>query len=86
MIHFPTPNSLLPAAADFIPDRSILKMNSSLKKLAKECGTAYLDIYKRFTDVKGSPIKEYLLDDGIHVSAGGYTVWADAIEEIIETA
>lgn len=79
-------HSLLPAAADFIPDRSILKMNASLKKLAKECGVAYLDIYKRFTDVKGRPLKGYLLDDGIHVSVRGYSVWADAIEEIIEIA
>lgn len=79
-------HSLLPAAADFIPDRSIIKINGHLKKLAKECGTAYLDIYKRFTDEKGRLIREYLLDDGVHVSAKGYAVWADAIEEIIEKA
>jgi lysophospholipase L1-like esterase len=79
-------HSLLPSTVDFIPDESILQVNISIKALAKNDRIQYLDIYSRFVDTKGSAIKEYLLDDGIHVSTHGYTVWANAIEEIIDAA
>ncbi len=79
-------HSLLPATVDFIPYESILQVNRSIKALAKNDRIQYLDIYSRFIDTTGRAINEYLLDDGIHVSAHGYTVWANAIEEIIDTA
>ena len=78
--------SLLPTTVDFISDESILQANKSMKEFSKKAGLEYLDIYSRFVDTKGMAIKEYLLDDGIHVSTHGYNVWAKATEEIIETA
>jgi lysophospholipase L1-like esterase len=76
-------NSLLPAAVDFISNDSIMIVNSSLKALADETAAKFLDIYTLFTDRNGKPIKEYLLEDGVHLSAHGYAVWAAALERII---
>ncbi|MDO9288920.1 MAG: GDSL-type esterase/lipase family protein [Thermodesulfovibrionales bacterium] len=77
-------NSILPVIVDFISNESIKNVNESLKGLAKETGVEFLDIYKLFLDGKGRVIKEYFLDDGVHLSAKGYEVWAKAVEEVIE--
>lgn len=77
-------HSLLTPLVDFISDESIQRTNDSLKKLAEDTGTEYVDIHRRFIDTKGKPIKEYLLDDGVHVSSTGYAVWSKAVEEIIK--
>lgn len=78
-------NSLLPTAVDFLSNASIVEINSSLKSIAVETGAEFLDIYSRFTDRKGAPIKEYLLDDGVHLSNAGYSVWAAVLEDITAT-
>ena len=78
-------NSLLPTAVDFISSGSIMGINSSLKVLAKETGAEFLDIYSLFIDRKGDPIREYLLDDGVHLSAEGYAVWAVVLEKAINS-
>lgn len=77
-------HSLLPAMVDFISDDAIREVNASLKKLALDSGVEYLDIYSRFIDTKRGPIKEYLMDDGVHLSREGYHVWALAVEEIVD--
>jgi lysophospholipase L1-like esterase len=77
-------NSLLPAIVDFIPDDSIQRINSSLKKVAGESGDEYLNVYSLFVDEKGHPIKDYLLDDGVHLSDRGYAVWSGTFEPIIK--
>lgn len=76
-------HSLLPALVDFIPDGSIHQVNDSLRKLAEDERVTYLDIHSRFIDTRGRAIKEYLLEDGVHVSNTGYAVWSKAVEEII---
>jgi lysophospholipase L1-like esterase len=75
-------NSLLPTAVSFISDDTIRRANSYLNKLAADSGVEYLNIYSRFIDAKGT-IREYLLEDGVHLSSHGYKVWAGAIEEVI---
>ena len=77
-------NSLLPTAVNFINNGSIVDINSSLKAIAKETGSEFLDIYSLFINRTGAPIREYLLDDGIHISSTGYAVWAAALEKIID--
>ncbi len=77
-------NSLLPARVDFIPDDVIRKANGVLRKLAADAGEEYLDVYKLFIDAQGTPIEDYLLEDGVHLSDNGYKVWADALEDIID--
>ncbi len=76
-------HSILPVMVDFITNESVQQANDRLKELSGDSDVDYLDIYGRFVDVNGSPVKEYLLDDGVHLSARGYAVWSEAIEEII---
>ncbi len=76
-------HSLLPALVDFIPAESIKGVNDSLKELAQNKGAEYLDIYRLFIDEKGEAVKEYLLDDGVHLSDKGYSVWSGILEKII---
>jgi lysophospholipase L1-like esterase len=76
-------NSLLPVNMDFINNDIVKKVNESLLALTKETGIKLLNIHDRFVDTKGRVIKEYLLEDGVHVSNEGYAVWSRAVEEII---
>ena len=77
-------HSLLPTIVNFIQGESIGKVNNFLQELAKETGVEFLNIYKRFVDAGSKPVKEYLLDDGVHLSRTGYDVWARVVEEVIE--
>jgi lysophospholipase L1-like esterase len=77
-------NSLLPTAVNFMNNGSIVDINSSLKAIAKETGSEFLDIYSLFINRTGEPTREYLLDDGVHISSAGYAVWAAALEKIID--
>ncbi|GBE04534.1 GDSL-like Lipase/Acylhydrolase [bacterium BMS3Abin10] len=77
-------NSLLPTLLDFIPDKSIRSINSSLKKLVEEHNRVeFLDIYSLFIDEQGRAFRHYLLDDGIHLSNKGYAVWSEELEKVI---
>lgn len=78
-------HSLLPTLLEFIPDKVIRDANSSIKKLAESARVEYIDIYDLFVDGRGKPIKEYLLDDGVHLSNKGYSVWSRVIEEKINS-
>jgi lysophospholipase L1-like esterase len=77
-------HSLMPVMVNFISEDAIQDVNASLKELSRDSGVEYLDIYSRFVDTKGKPVKEYLLDDGVHLSREGYHVWALAVEKIID--
>lgn len=77
-------HSLLPVLMDFISNESVCRVNESLKKLAQDTKAEYLDIYSRFVDTKGRPVRENLLDDGVHVSREGYVVWSKVVEQVID--
>ena len=76
-------NSLLPVNMEYIKNETIDEVNKALQTLANETGIEHLNIHDRFVDTKGRVIKEYLLDDGVHISNEGYKVWSRAVEEII---
>lgn len=78
-------NSLLPVLVEFMSDDSIQRVNNSLKKLAGENGGEYLNVYSLFVDEKGQPIKDYLLEDGVHLSNRGYAVWSRILESVISS-
>jgi len=77
--------SLLPTLVEFISVESILDANRGLEQMSRELDVHYLDVYSRFVDPSGRPVKEYILDDGVHVSGTGYDVWARAVEEVINS-
>ena len=77
-------HSLLPTLLPWVGNSSIQEVNRSLARIAEEKGTGYIDLYSRFVNEKGGPVKEYLLPDGVHLSDRGYAVWAEAIEGTIK--
>lgn len=76
-------NSLLPVSVDFISNELIQRTNEFLKILADKMNVFYLDIYRKFIDTKGMPIREYLLEDGVHLSRTGYVAWSRVIGNAI---
>lgn len=73
-------NSILPTLSAFIPDRLIRNANDALKGIADDYGAVFLNIYGLFIDSEGMPVKEFLLDDEVHLSDKGYAVWSKALE------
>jgi len=76
-------NSILPTMINDISNESIEEMNRSLKKLALNCRVDFLDVYGAFTDANGMPLKDFFLDDGVHLSEKGYALWSGALDNII---
>ncbi len=75
--------SILPVSLEWVSLNVIVDTNRKLADIAREHSADYLDIYSLFVDKKGSPITDYLQDDGVHLSSKGYKVWADAVERFL---
>jgi lysophospholipase L1-like esterase len=75
--------SLLPVLFSWISNNDIRDMNIQLKKMAEEEDVLYLDIHSLFLGPGGAPVREYLLDDGVHISEKGYQIWAEEIEKLL---
>ncbi len=56
----------------------IVAMNNSLKKIAKDSGAYYLDLYPIFVTGDGT-LRPDLTTDGLHLNREGYLVWRSAI-------
>jgi lysophospholipase L1-like esterase len=76
--------SILPVRLPWVKNERIAEINLSLRELAEQFAATYLDLYGLFTDSNGAPIAGYLLEDGVHLSAGGYARWADALEPFLQ--
>lgn len=77
-------HSLLPVSVDFIDMKAIRNVNGSLKIIARDTGTEYLDLYRDFVDDHGNAVLQYILEDGVHLTEKGYEVWSDVLEKIID--
>jgi lysophospholipase L1-like esterase len=76
--------SVLPVNLYWIDNGAIKAANRALRETANEFNNVeYLDIFSLFVDANGKPIKDYLLDDGVHLSDKGYDVWAKAVEGVL---
>lgn len=73
--------SLLPVDSRWTEPGVIRDINRRLAEIAREQGAKYLDVYSRFAGPDGKPKSGLLQDDGVHVSAKGYEVWADAVKQ-----
>lgn len=76
---------ILPVYLPWIDNNVIKKINDSLKRLADDFKVEYLDTYSLFIDPKGIVIRDYLLDDGVHLSNKGYDVWTKRLDEYLKT-
>ncbi|VAX29729.1 hypothetical protein MNBD_NITROSPIRAE03-199 [hydrothermal vent metagenome] len=76
-------HSILPIALEWITGEDIQRMNQSIREMSMETSAGFLDIYSLFVDIKGKAVKEYFLEDGIHLSGKGYSIWTGALEKIV---
>ncbi len=76
-------HSVLPIMIEWIDPQVIEDANRAIQELASEKGVEYIDLYSRFVDEEGMPVREYFLDDGVHLSDRGYEVWAGVLETLI---
>ncbi len=75
--------SILPVRLQWIDNTIIRQLNESLKQIAEDFRAEYLDLYNIFISPGSEPKKEYLLDDGVHVSDKGYEAWSAAVEDYL---
>jgi lysophospholipase L1-like esterase len=79
--------SLLPVDMPWISNETIKTINRHLSVIAREHDDAdYLDVYSSFVDKNGKPIRGLLSDDGVHLAAKGYEVWAATVEKHLNQA
>lgn len=57
-------------------------INESLKKLAKDKGIVYIDVYSHLLDDKGNLKLEYTIE-GLHLTARGYRAAADILRPYV---
>jgi lysophospholipase L1-like esterase len=63
---------------------TIKEINSKLAKLADNSKVFYMDIGDKFLTPDGTLTTE-IMGDGLHPTAKGYQIWADAIIERVRT-
>ncbi len=76
-------HSILPIGLEWITGEDIQRVNQSIKEMTGETRAGFLDIYSLFTDQEGKAVKDYFLEDGVHLSDKGYSVWTGALENIV---
>ena len=74
-------HGLFPIELPWLDRNAISSLNDSIENLAKSKGIGYLDGCHIFP--KNNKNVRYFLEDGVHISDYGYSLWADAIEKCI---
>jgi lysophospholipase L1-like esterase len=73
----------LPVLFPWLSNDEIRDMNRQLKQMAEDENVLYLDIHSLFLEKGGGTVKDYLLEDGVHVSEKGYLVWSEEVEKLL---
>jgi lysophospholipase L1-like esterase len=76
-------HALLPISPDWVSAAAIAEVNAGIARIGAETGVAVLDLTDRFTGRGGEPRRELYDQDGVHLSAEGYRVWAAALGEAL---
>jgi lysophospholipase L1-like esterase len=87
--HFPQAEILLLAVfprgkANDPVRQTIAEINRKISKLDGTEHVHYLDIGSKFLDESGNIPKD-IMNDGLHPTAKGYEIWAEAVEEPLAT-
>lgn len=61
-------------------NEKVLKLNTELKKLAKEFSFCYIDLFSSFLDSNNQLDAQYT-SDGVHLNGKGYLIWQKIIEK-----
>lgn len=82
--------TLLPVNNDFTQfknhynkDGHILTINDQIKKLGKEYKIEVIDLYPHFLNGENK-LDKNLTEDGLHLNAAGYEVWAKILKKYIQ--
>ena len=75
--------SLLPLYLPWLAPDAVQRLNESLEKIAEKFGVDFLDVFSQFR-VAGSGERDLFLEDGVHLSDGGYAVWALVLEKYFD--
>ena len=82
--------TLLPVNNDFTQfknhynkDGHILQVNNQIKLLGKKYGIEIIDLYPHFLDEQNKLDKKFT-EDGLHLNAAGYIVWAKILKKYIQ--
>ncbi len=77
--------SLLPVNPDFPiflhhsdKGSQIRNINTVLRRMAKDYGAVYVDLYPLFTG-EGEKLDPAYTNDGLHLTGAGYAVWKEAV-------
>jgi lysophospholipase L1-like esterase len=78
--------SLLPTLLPWLKPEVIDLLNSRLRSMASEAGQSvdFLDVHREF--MAHGNLADLLMPDGIHVSEHGYEVWAEMVEQYLNTS
>ena len=74
-------HAILPLSPDWISPEYVARVNAEIARIGAENGVTVLDLTDRFTGRGGLPRGELYDPDGVHLSAEGYRVWAEALIE-----
>ncbi|HXW69005.1 MAG TPA: GDSL-type esterase/lipase family protein, partial [Dissulfurispiraceae bacterium] len=77
--------SILPVRLPWTDNTIIRQLNESLKGMAGDLKVEYLDLYNIFFSPGSEAKKEYLLEDGVHISGEGYGAWSAAVEDYLKS-
>jgi len=64
--------------------KSIRQINKLISELDNKDYITFVNFGSKISDKKGLPIKDYMLDDGVHPNEKGYQVWAESIDPILK--
>lgn len=72
-------HAVLPLSPDWVAPGTLARVNERIAAIAVETGVGFLDLTARFSAPGGEPRTELYEADGVHLSRGGYRVWAAAL-------
>ncbi|ADH85244.1 GDSL-type esterase/lipase family protein [Desulfurivibrio alkaliphilus] len=73
-------HSLPPILLPWLDPELVPKANEKLRRLAAATGCDFIDVYQLFQQEGPS---NCLVEDGVHLSDRGYTIWAEAIAKLM---
>lgn len=62
----------------------IMKLNDNIKKLAKDFGYTYVDLFSETIKKENNTLIKTYSDDGLHLNANGFEVWTRVIKPYLE--
>ena len=76
--------SILPVTSysDYCDNAKIVEVNTIIQRLAKNRNLTYVDLYSRYAVNNALP--DSMSYDGLHLTDEAYTLWYEAIEELMD--